>query len=201
MFKIKVENYLEELKTVSKESLKLNSLRDVKVEIENIKDINHAIRNFERYSELHDKEFLKSLENQDIPMRITLLNSEIKEKSEINERLSELCYYLSTLNTAVLTKDRVRAKNIIKNAMTNEYAGIKTILSELKDFSDKITDAEKHYSMLMEFLPKGLDTKLTTEKKYKDHMKKLKSIHNRQKEIFVNTTKMFLKMSKKGLKS
>ena len=79
--------------------------------------------------------------------------------------------------------------------------GISIIISELNDFKGKIKNLDSHYKLLMNYIPKTLDHKLTTEYKYKKHISKLHSIHKKQKNIFVNISKLFVKHSLSSLKS
>lgn len=203
MLRIQVEHYIEELKDYSdsfEESNKYEKLTDINNELEEIKEINKIINLFEEHSDLHDKKFLKNIYDQNLPMKIKELNSKLKEKDEISERLREMSYYLSTLRTSILTKDKKQSISAISNFLTNKYAGLKTVIAELNDFKEKIKEADEHYRLLMRFIPNSLDHQLTTRKKYKDHRKNLLSLHAKQKEILQNVSKLFLNFSKKALR-
>jgi len=177
------------------------NLKEIREELENIKEINWIVDNFQRFSELHDKEFLKQVYPQDIPFKITLMNSHLKEKNEISERLRSLFFDLSVLRSSIVTKDKEKALKIIKNFLKNDYSGVSAITSELNDFKEKINALDEHYRLLMHYMPKTLDYKIKTEAKYNEHVNKLHSVHKKQKEIFVDIVRLFLKLSKSSLKS
>lgn len=177
------------------------NITDIREELDNLKEINEIVDNFQKFSDLHDKKFLKQVYHQDIPFRITLMNSHLKEKNEINERLRELSYNLSVLRSSIVTKDKEKTLKTINKFLKSDYSGVSVITDELNEFKEKINNLDEHYKLLMNYVPKTLDHKITTEAKYKEHINKLHSIHEKQKEIFVNTVRLFLKISKKGLKN
>jgi hypothetical protein len=176
------------------------NLKEIRYELENIAEINEVVKSFQKSSELHSKEFLRDIYHQDIPMKIALLSSHLKEKNEISERLRALLYNLSTLRSSILTKDRKEALKIINDFLKNTYSGVSVIANELNDFKKKINKLDSHYRMLMSYVPKTLDYKLTTEAEYKKYIGTLHSIHQKQKEIFLNISKLFMKLSKVSIK-
>lgn len=175
--------------------------KEIREELENLKEINHIVDNFQKFSDLHDKEFLKQVYHQDIPFKITLINSHLKEKNEINERLRELYFDLSVLRSSILTKDKEKTLKTINKFLKSDYSGVSIITDELNEFKEKINNLDEHYKLLINYVPKTLDHKITTEAKYKEHIDKLHSVHQKQKDIFMDTVRLFLKISKKGLKN
>lgn len=175
-------------------------LKQIKEELEDIKEINEIVDNFQEFSELHDKEFLKQVYPQDIPFKLALMNSRIKEKNEISERLRGLSYNLSVLRSSILTKDHKNTLKIINDFLKNDYSGVSAITDELNDFKEKINRLDSYYNILMNQMPKTLDHKLTTEQKQKGYINKLHSLHQKQKKIFINTSKLFTELSKNSIK-
>ena len=177
------------------------NLTEIREELENLKEINEVINNFQKFSELHDKKFLKQVYNQDIPLNISLTNSHLKEKNEISERLRELHFNLSVLRSSTLTNNKEKTLKMINNFLKSDYSGISVLTNELNEFKGKIKNLDDHYKLLMDYIPKTLDHKLTTEVKCKGHINRLHSIHKKQKNIFVNISKLFVKHSLSSLKS
>jgi len=174
---------------------------EIREELENLDEVNEIINNFQKFSELHDEKFLKQIYPQDIPLKISLTNSHLREKNEISERLREMHFNLSVLRSSALTNNKEKTLKMINNFLKSDYSGISIIISELNDFKGKIKNLDSHYKLLMNYIPKTLDHKLTTEYKYKKHISKLHSIHKKQKNIFVNISKLFVKHSLSSLKS
>lgn len=176
-------------------------LKEIREELENLKEINEIIDSFQKFSELHDKKFLKQVYNQDIPLNISLTNSHLKEKNEISERLRELQFNLSVLRSSALTNNKEKTLKMINNFLKSDYSGINVITNELNDFKSKIKNLDEHYKLLMDYIPKTLDHKITTEAKCKELIDKLHSIHKKQKDIFLDISKLFVKHSIISLKS
>ncbi|MBL7054913.1 hypothetical protein ISS05_04100 [Candidatus Woesearchaeota archaeon] len=174
---------------------------EIREELENLKEIKEVIDNFQKYSELHDKKFLKTVYQQSIPVEITLMNSHLKEKNELNERLRSLFYNLSVLRSSILTKDKEKTLKVINNFLKNDYSGIPAITNELNELKSKIKNLDDHYKLLMDYVPKNLEHKLTTEAKCKEHIDRLHSIHKKQKDIFMDISRWFVKLSRTGLKT
>lgn len=176
------------------------NLKEIREELDNIKEINEIIDNFQKFSELHDERFLKQVYIQDIPINISLINSHLKEKNEISERLRELCFNLAVLRSSTLTKNKEKTLKTIHKFLKNDYSGVSVITSELNDFKEKISSLESHYKLLMDYVPKTLDHRITTEYKCRKHINKLHSIHKKQKELFVSIAGLFVKHSISSLK-
>ena len=177
------------------------NLKEIREELDNIKEINEIIDNFQKFSELHDERFLKQVYNQDIPLNISLTNSHLKEKNEISERLRELSFDLAVLRSSTLTKNKEKTLKTINKFLKSDYSGVSVIASELNDFKERISSLESHYKLLMNYIPKTLDHRLTTEYKCKKHINKLHSIHKKQKKLFISIAGLFVKHSISSLKS
>lgn len=175
------------------------NFKEIREELDNIKEVNKTVDNFQKFSDLHDKKFLKQVYPRDIPLNATIINSHLKEKSEISERLRDMFYNLSVLRSSILTKDKEKTLKMINNFLKNDYSGVSAITSELNDFKEKINSLENHYNLLMNYMPKTLDNKIITEAKCIEHINKLHSIHKKQKELFVNIAGLFVKLSKTSL--
>lgn len=201
MVGIKVLDYIQELrqqkgKPGEQRELGISSLRDG---LECLKEVDKMVECFEESSYLHDRQFLKCLPDQDIPVKIKLLNSQIKEKNEINEMLRESFFYLNRLRAAVLQKDNAAKRNVVTNFINNKYAGFGRIARELNDFKAAIDETDRHYSVLIGSLPKGIEHEISTVELCREHIEKLHNAQAKQKEIFTGIAKQFIKLGKKAL--
>ena len=61
-----------------------------------------------------------------------------------------------------------------------------------------ISEAEKHYKKLAEIIPRTLESRIHPSEHHEDYIKKLNSVHQKHKEIFVNMNRVFFKLTKKA---
>lgn len=193
---INIEEYLEELRVSRQRNKKFN----LKKELNDLQKINEIIKNFEEISEIHDKKFLKKIYDQNIVLKLKLMNSKLKEKSEINERLNEMYYQLTMLNTNSFYNDDKNVMKIIKDFLSSKYFGISTMVNELNDLKKQIENTDNYYQKLMKFIPNTLCNNLSTFEHYNKHIKKLRLVHKKQKVLFLNIVSSFVKASKSNLK-
>ena len=128
-------------------------------------------------------------------IKIRKLASEIKNKKQINDKLHSLHFNLHLLKNA---SDSKTLKNTINLFLYNNETKIAAIIDELNDFKAKLHQIKNYHSNL---LPKSLDNKLEIENKYSRHIEQLHSIHKRQKDALTSTVKLFLKFTKKHIKT
>ncbi len=110
--------------------------------------------------------------------------------------LRESFFYLNRLRTAIVLNDKKAKERVISNFLKNPYAGFSKIISELNDFKETIDETNKHYKVMMNYMPNSLDHELTTKTKLRQHISKLNQAHSKQKEVFINITKCFIKLNK-----
>ena len=186
MVKIDVANYIEQLRNASKE--KEEDLYSIKKNLDSLNGSSAAFDDFENESIKIDKKSLEQIEDLSLLLKIKSLASDIRKKKEINEKLHSLHFSLN------LGKNNASSMNAVFGIfLRNSNTKIDSMVHELNDFRVKLKEIKKLHSRL---LPKSLDNKLEIEDKYGKHLKRLHSIHKKQKEVFVSLTKLFLKMAK-----
>jgi len=183
----------------SKEEL-IESFSEIKNELENLEEINNLIDNFERNSIFHSEVFLKKAKNQHLALKIKMLNSELKEKNEINERLHSLGYNLGLLRTLLVVKDDKVLKKIKENFLTNDYSSIPVIIKELNNFKDKVNEVENSYNALINEKYSSVDFKVKHEHHLEEHLKNLDKVHKKQKKLLMSMGLMFSKLCKNILR-
>lgn len=198
MVRIDVFDYFNNL---GKEEKFIENFTELKNELENLDEINELIDNFERNSFFHSKYFLKKATNQHLAMKLKLLNSELREKNEIFEKLHSLAYNLGLLRTVLFVKDENIFKNIKKSFLTNEYSSINVILKDLNNFKEKIIELETNYKALINENYSSVDFKVRHEHDLEEHFKKLNGIYEKQKLLLLSMGKMFVNSMDKILKN
>ena len=128
-------------------------------------------------------------------MRNQLLISEIKDKQEITDRLNSLSYSVGWLKAAIIIKDNNIAAKAIKNIMKNEYSSINSIVSELNSLKNKIDKLEILHTSLLKS-GSSLDVKTLLEQDFREKRKKLNGVHNKQKNILLSLSNIFIRLTK-----
>ena len=169
---------------------------DVRKELENVEELHGHIDDFERNSIFHSTVFLKKAKDQSAAMRVKMLNSQIREKNEITERLHELAHNLGMLRTLVFVKDEKAFSRIKDSFLTNEYSSIPVIAEELNDFRDKLDNLKKGYKAMINDRHASIDFKVKHEHHLDSHLKKLENVRKKQKALLVSMGLMFTKLSK-----
>ena len=124
-----------------------------------------------------------------------LLISEIRDKQEITDRLNSLSYSVGWLKAAIIIKDNNITTKAIKNIIKNDYSSINSIVSELNSLKNKIDKLESlHTSLLKSGL--SLDVKTLLEQDFREKHKKLNEVHNKQKNILLSLSNIFVKLTK-----
>jgi len=182
-------------RALKKEELNLDSINSIRKEIYKIENINNTIRNFEKTSLLHKKSVIKR-SNPARALNTALLNSKIKERQEITEKLKILLYHLSLLKSTKLTKDYNAAKRCMHQFMTNNFTKVSVVLNDITNFKADIKELDKNYKELTNSHPLTLDNKLNMEFAYKGLVNNLSSINNKQKQITKILGKSFVEESK-----
>jgi len=187
-------------KAIKKEKTRTSNIDEIRKDIENLENINFIVKNFEKDSLLHKKKFLKKANNSERALKIKLLNSKIRERQDINEKLKILLYHLSLLKSTPLTKDYNAAKRCIDQFTTNNMTKISIVLKEIDNFKNNIKELDTHYKSLLSNYPLTLDHKITAEFDYKNMLNNLFNINKKQKRITSVLGKSFVKTAKELIK-
>ena len=131
-------------------------------------------------------------------IQIRLLISEIKDKKEITEMLNSLGYNIGLLRASILRQDKQKMAQDIIKIMKNNYYGINSIINELSSLKNKLDQLESlQINLLNSEL--SLDVKTIMEQEFRKKHKKLDEIYTKQKNILLNLSNVFLKLTKKSV--
>lgn len=187
-----VEKYIDGLKVKEEKELDLYSLRQ---ELLSLNESSHVFDSFESETKHVNKEHLEQIHDLGLLMRMRNLASQIKHKKHISDKLHTLHFNLNILKNTV---DVSAIKNAFNAFLYSDETKISSIVGELNDFKAKLDEFKINHSKLS---PKGLDIKLEIEEKYKNHIEKLHSVHQRQKNAFISLAMLFLKLTKRHIKN
>lgn len=169
------------------------SLEEAKKDLEEFHEYDVIFEELEK-SSLFQAEASMHIDNNAF-IQNQLLISEIIEKQEIADRLNSLSYSVGWLRSAILIRDNNIISKAIKNIVKNEYSSISIIVSELDSLKNKIEGLESfHDSLLKSAL--SLDVKTLLEQDFRKRHKKLNEFHNKQKNILLNLSNIFIKLTK-----
>lgn len=128
-------------------------------------------------------------------MQNQLLISEIQEKQEITHRLNSLSYNIGWLKSAIIIKDDSLINKAINNIMKHESSSINAIVAELNSLKSKICQLREFHNKL---LKKGLSLEAMTlmEQDFRKKHEKLNQLHNKQKDILLNLSNIFVRLTK-----
>ncbi|MBI2558076.1 hypothetical protein HYW20_02030 [Candidatus Woesearchaeota archaeon] len=178
-----VERYIDELKGANE--AEFYSLKD---ELISLSRSSKVFENFEREHMVIGREVLHEMQDLSSLGKMRELAAEISGKKKINEKLHML--------HSTLAKEPM---DVVLNVFLNkEETKIDTIINELNDFKAKLAEIKKHH---LNLLPKSLDNKIKIENKYNNHTEQLHSIHKKQKKALAGAIKLFLKLTKRHIKS
>ena len=172
----------------------IENFSEIKDELGKLEEINESIDNFERNSFFHNEFFLENSQNKHLALKIKMLNAELKEKDEINERLQGLGHNLGLLRTLLVVKDDKMFSNIKESFLVNGHSSIPAIIEELNDFKDKVTDLKNTYKALINERYSSIDFKVRHEDYLENHLKNLGKVHKKQKQLLVSMTMIFSKL-------
>jgi len=175
-------------------SFKEMNFEQVKSEIEELHESEILFEELDRGSFFGDNSHNIS---NDFFIESRILVSEIKDKKEINERLSSLCYHINLLRAEILRRDKVKTANLISKIMNNEYNGISTIIEELDILKNKINGLEQVHSKILQS-GLSIDVKALIEQNFKVKQRDLDKLHSKQKNILINLSNIFLRLTKES---
>jgi len=187
-----VKNYIDGLKVKEEKELDLYSIRE---ELLDLSKSSHIFDSFEKEAMHVSKEHIEQIDDLGLLMRMRNLASQINHKKRINDKLHTLHFNLNILKNAADVSAVKAALNVF---LYSDETNISSMVGELNDFKAKLEEFKTYHSRL---LPKGLDIKIEMEEKYKNHIEKLHSVHQRQKNAFISLTRLFLKMTKSHMKN
>ncbi|MBI2657562.1 hypothetical protein HYX08_02595 [Candidatus Woesearchaeota archaeon] len=186
MARTDVEKYIAELRNAQEKSEA--DIYSLKEELNRLSE-SKAFENFERESATVEKTSLEQIKDFGMLLRARSLASAICGKKGITDKLHSMHFSLNMLKSG-------SAKEAL-DAFLYSKTKISNIIDELNDFKAKLEEIERCHSKM---LPDGLDSRLHAEK-YSARVETLRSMHKRQKNALISAVKLFIKMSKKHIKS
>ena len=188
---IDVSDYIKSLG--NKGNFENRSFEETKRDLEELHEYNIIFEELEK-STFFQAENSMHLDN-DVFMQNQLIISGIKEKQEITNKLNDLAYNVGWLRAAVIIKDKTIINKTINNILKHENSSINAIVTELNSLRNKIDEFENlHTNLLKSSL--SLDTKTLMEQDFKEKHEKLNELYSKQKNIFLNLSSIFIKLTK-----
>ena len=195
MVKIDAEKYIGMLNGLGRGGI-LEDWHSIKSSLQELEKSSDAFDNFENASRSISRDELKNAADLSALMEMRKLASQIKEKKMINGKLSHLHSHLRLLNGTPTLNDISPLKSTIDAFLHNDNSKIDLIIDELNDFKKKLSQIDRHHLTLM---PKSLEGKIGPQNRYQSHIESLHSIHNMQKNVFMSTLRLFIKMTKENI--
>ncbi|MBI2522830.1 hypothetical protein HYW19_00400 [Candidatus Woesearchaeota archaeon] len=168
-------------------------IEEIKQEIEGLSKYNLLFEELEQ-SPFFNLEISMHINNHDF-LQSRILISEIVEKREIIDRISNLSLNIESLNRSSLENNNEKIKEKISLVLNNEYSSIKTIISELSSLKSKIDEFEKLHNGLLNSNLLSLDIKMLLEQDLRKKQK-LGELFDKQKGILMDLSKTFVKLAK-----
>ncbi len=192
MIRIDIFDFLKE---TSNQNFKSKNFEEIKKDLEELYEYDIV------FEELEKSRFFKEssmhIKNNDF-IQTRLLISEIKDKKEITEMLNSLGYNVGLLRASILRQDKEKIAKDIAKIMKNNYYGINSIINELNSLKNKLYQLESLQINLLDS-ELSLDVKAIMEQEFRKKHKKLDEIHIKQKNILLNLSSIFLKLTKKSV--
>ena len=183
------------LKETSNSNFKSKNFEEIKKDLEELYEYDITFEDLEK-SRLF-KESSMHIKNDEF-IQARFLISEIKDKKEITEMLNSLGYNIGLLRASILRQDKQKIAQDITKIMKNNYYGINSIINELNSLKTKIDKHENLHTSLMNN-DLSLDVKAIMEQDFRKKHKKLDEIYKQQKNILLNLSNVFLKLTKKSV--
>ena len=161
---------------------------ETKKDIEELQEYDIVFEDLERSTLFEEGSMY--VNNEDF-MKFRLLACEIKDKQEITNKLNNLVHNIDLLSSVSPKKHQDFAIRIVKNNF-NSMHSIITDLNSLKNSVDKFEDL--HTTLMNSGL--SLDVKILLEQDFRNKHVKLNELYNKQKNIFLNLSSIFLKLAK-----
>ena len=172
------------------------SVEEIKKDIEGLSEYNIIFEELEQ-SAFFNPKISMHINNHDF-LQSRILISEILEKGEIRDRISNLSLNIELLKQASLENNDEKIKEKISLILNNEYSSIKTIISELNSLKNKIDEFEKMHINLLNSNLLSLDIKMLIEQDFRKKQK-LDELFDKQKGILMSLSKTFVKLAKDSI--
>ncbi|MFH0867957.1 MAG: hypothetical protein V1831_01470 [Candidatus Woesearchaeota archaeon] len=192
MVRINIFDYIKRLRSNAKFENK--SFEETKKDLEELHEYNIILEELENGNFLAPENSIY-LTNEDF-IQTRLLISEITKKQEITERLSSLSYNVGWLKAGAIIKDKNIVSKAIENITQHEHSSINIIVSELNSLKSKIERLESLHTRLLDNNMLSLDTKIMLQQDFGSKHEKLNELHNKQKNILLNLSSIFVKLTK-----
>ncbi|HLC65407.1 MAG TPA: hypothetical protein VJI46_04765 [Candidatus Nanoarchaeia archaeon] len=138
--------------------------------------------------------------NADTLVRMRLLCSQLKERSEINEKLESLAYYLGQLRYSIFSKDNESLKRVLRKFLADKHTNIRSILADIQAFKRELEEIRGLFEKLSHEKSAPLDVWISHASYLESQMKLFSEIQERQKNIALNIGRLFVRTAKKQLK-
>ncbi len=194
MVRINIFDYLNSINNKNPEN---RNFEEVKQDINELKEYNIAFEHLEK-SNLFEESSMHI--DNDSFIQFKALAIGIKEKQEITKKLDRLSCNIELLKTITLTKDKHKKGNmfITDKIIKDDYSGINSIINELSSLKNKVDSiGNLHTNLLKSGL--SLDVKALIEQDFSDKHKKINEAYNKQKNILLNLSNMFLNLTKDSI--
>ena len=179
----------------------------IKIESKGIEEIKEEVEGLLEYNIIFEELEQSAFFNPETSMHITnhdflqsrILISEILEKKEIIDRISNLSLNIESLKKSSLENNNEKIKEKISLILNNEYSSIKTIISELNSLKSKIDEFEKLYNGLLKSDLLSLDIKMLIEQDF-GKRQKLDELFDKQKSLLMSLSNIFVKLAKGAIR-
>jgi len=172
-------------------------IEEIKEEVEGLLEYNIIFEELEQ-SAFFNPETSMHITNHDF-LQSRILISEILEKKEIIDRISNLSLNIESLKKSSLENNNEKIKEKISLILNNEYSSIKTIISELNSLKSKIDEFEKLYNGLLKSDLLSLDIKMLIEQDF-GKRQKLDELFDKQKSLLMSLSNIFVKLAKGAIR-
>ncbi len=194
MVRINIADYINDL---SNSKFEAKSFEEIKKDLEELYEDHIFLEEIEKSNFFAPKTSMYI--DNDTFVQTGLLISEIKEKQEISGRLSSLSYSIGWLKTGVLIKDENIVSKAIKSIMKNDYSSISKIVSELNFMKNRLGKLKNLHTKLLDKNMLSLDIRILMQQEFESKHEKLNELHNKQKNILLNLSSIFVKLTKETM--
>ncbi|MFH1849007.1 MAG: hypothetical protein ABH879_02360 [archaeon] len=196
----------------SRISRKRKTIKQMRAEVEDLLGMEELLSRFEReclrryvsLSEEHLKDRADRKRVDDALVKLSLLHSQIAEKTRINDNLELLAYYLPRLKTLKITKDAKEASRIFDKFLNqNRRGNLHALIAEIRAFELKLNetrDAYKAFSATLKSYPSSLEGLLEMNNKHLYYLSGLYGHWRKQKELAFHIGSTFREISSELLR-
>ncbi|MBI4440130.1 hypothetical protein HY638_04120 [Candidatus Woesearchaeota archaeon] len=168
---------------------------EIKREVDELVDTEDAFKSF-RPALFGEQELAQ---NSDALLKLRMLVSQLKERSEINEKLESLAYYLGQMRYSLFSQDKKSLKKVLKKFLDDD-TNIRDLLSDIQKFKKELEDIESAYREIIAERKLPIDVWISHVTYLEQQLKLFSRIQERQSNIAFNIGRLFVGMAKKELK-